>query len=74
MKQLYVSSKNRTAYQINRITRYLQRYTAFEIAATTIILLIGLWFMLSFIDIFSNNLTTNTYASWNIINILADKF
>ena len=74
MKQLYIQSKNRTAYQLNRIRNYLQRYTLFEIVITTLILLFGLWFTFSITDIILNNMTTYSYAKWNIIDILSNKF
>lgn len=74
MKQLYIKSRNRTAYQLNRFKLYLNRFTAFEIALTIISSLVVTWFILSFLDIVSNNLTTHTYAAWNIIDILANRF
>lgn len=74
MKQLYINTKNITQYNIKHIKHYLSQYTALEIALTTIILLFGLWFSLSFIDIISHNLTTYTYTSWNLIIILSDLF
>lgn len=74
MKQLYIQSKNRTAYQLNRIRNYLQRYTLFEIAITTLILLFGLWFTFSITDIILNNMTTYAYAKWNLIDVLSNKF
>lgn len=74
MKQFYIQSKNKTAYQLNRIKSYLQRYTMFEIVATTLILLFGIWFTFSIIDIILNNLTTYSYAKWNLIDILSNKF
>ncbi|MBU5333611.1 hypothetical protein KQI61_15535 [Anaerocolumna aminovalerica] len=74
MKQLYVSCKNRTDYNIKRIQKYLNKYTVFEIAATTIILLVGLWIIISFFEIVANNLTTCKYSTWNLIDILANRF
>lgn len=74
MKQLYIQSKNRTVYQLNRFKRYLNRFTAFEIALSIISSLIVIWLVFSFVDIVNNNLTTYTYAEWNLIDILSNKF
>jgi len=74
MKQLYMNYKNRTDFNIKRIQKYLKKYTVLEIAATTIILLIGLWIIISFFEIVANNLTTYKYSTWNIIDILSNRF
>lgn len=74
MKQLYIVNKNRTLYQMSRIKRYISRYTAFEIAATTLILMFGLWLLLSFVDVINNNMGTCIYAKWNLLIILSDRF
>ena len=67
MKQLYVQSKNRTEYYLNKIKRYLHKYTTFEIAITIICLIFILWFSLSIIDICNNNMGSCNYAAWNLI-------
>jgi len=72
MKQLYINYKNRAAYKVSQLKRYLNRYTALEIIGVTTILLIGLWGVLSFIDIIMNNMNDCKYTSWNLINLLLD--
>ena len=77
MKQLYIVNKNRIAYQLDRIKRYISKYTIYELISlifAIIAIIMAAWFTLSFFDIVFNNLTTHTYQPWNIIIFLADKF
>jgi hypothetical protein len=67
MKKLYQTHRNRTEYKMNRIKRYLSRYTVYELAIAGFGLVIMLWFALSFIDIAAHNLGSNTYHPLNII-------
>jgi hypothetical protein len=59
---------------LNYFKRYISRYSRLELVGIVFTLLMSLWLILSYMDIVANNLSTYTYAKWNIIILLSNIF
>jgi hypothetical protein len=70
MKKLYMESKNRTAWQLNRIKMKVKKVVPINVLHITgygSLFILGLWGIASYINIIGNNLDTCEYASWNLV-------
>ncbi|HHT98193.1 MAG TPA: hypothetical protein GXZ90_09915 [Clostridiales bacterium] len=59
---------------LNKLKYDLSKYNKLELLTTLISAALLIWFVLSFFNIVSNNMSTHTYAKWNIIIILNNYF
>ena len=59
---------------LSKIKYDLSKYNKLELIISAISSILLIWFILSFINITSNNMTTYTYAEWNLIIILQELF
>lgn len=59
---------------LNKLKYNLSKYNKLELITTIVSSILLAWFILSFFNIVNNNMSTHTYAKWNLIILTEELF